>query len=75
MSSIAKRIAIAVFVLFVGSGLAFGAIQVFAAPTSTTACDLGTCPPKDDMECNEDCIDEGYFGGACNPQGCCMCLM
>lgn len=73
-SRLTRGILMTLFALLIGTGLAFGAVQTLNAPNPSTACDLGTCPPKTTPECDDDCFEEGYFGGACS-HGCCMCLM
>jgi len=74
MSRLTKRIAVILFTLFVAGGLAFGGSQAFAT-TGASMCDAGTCPPKNNATCNIACLQLRYFGGACAPGGCCLCLM
>jgi len=74
LSRLGRGVVTTAFALLIGAGLAFGAVQTFNAPGPSTACDLGTCPPKTTPECNDDCIEEEYSGGEC-VHGCCMCFM
>jgi len=76
LRTVLARIATGLFALFVLAGLTFGAIQALS-PEPVLDCSgptqVGSCPPLDDMSCDEECIENDYFGGICS-HGCCTCL-
>lgn len=73
MSRLVQRCFTVLFVLFVVSGIGFGASQAFGAGGASTPCgwyanELGCCNPYlyDTHTCMEVCWHFGYeFGGAC----------
>lgn len=71
MSRLIARCLAGIFVLFVVSGIWFGASQAFGSTRLTDDyCgayegDLGCCPPYTGYTCFESCWDLGYSGGAC----------
>ena len=63
------------YTLLVVVGLAFGINQAVAGPPADIALNcIGPCPPGGDGECDKDCRDADFFGGACNPANECCCL-
>lgn len=90
MSRLITRCLTGLFVLFVVTGIGFGASQAFGSTRLTDdycgkySGDLGCCPPYTGYTCSEACRDFGYEGGLCiridndDPESscglCCTCL-
>lgn len=81
MSRLLTRLSTLLFGLVVVGGLAFGA-STLSGVSALEECgddlgELGTCPPFTNQSCDDECIEQGFFGGRCVNQGgqeCCVCL-
>ena len=76
MSKRSKSLIGAAWAVLVMVALTFGATQAMAAPISacTGPGEIGSCPSFTNQTCDDECVEQDFFGGGC-VHGCCTCLI